>query len=111
MGIVKELRTLACPACATPFESFDGCTALTCPGCNAHFCAWCLELADDDSACHRHVKVCTSNPMFGDYFAPEPLWRANMDRRLIQKAEQYIGQLEAPIAERLRSDFRVQLTI
>ncbi len=50
-----------CPSCGAPFVAFDGCCGITCD-CKAHFCGWCLQLCDDDDACHDHVRKCPYNP-------------------------------------------------
>jgi len=54
--IAEEILTLKCPreGCRRAFLDFDGCFALTCPGCGCGFCAACIEDCGDDA--HEHCK-------------------------------------------------------
>lgn len=68
--IVEKVLTMHCPNphCAIPFDDFDGCFAITCNKCGAHFCAWCFETDPNDA--HGIVQGCIKNPQpgvpFGD---------------------------------------------
>ncbi len=54
--IDEDILTLTCPreGCHKAFLDFDGCYALTCPGCGCGFCAACLVDCGDDA--HDHCR-------------------------------------------------------
>ncbi len=97
---LEKLLTNACPNC---LADFDGCAALTCPVCNAQFCALCLEaLAVDNAENHRHVAACTQQTHFrtpGQGLAPADVyisgaaWAIGNKRVHKQRMETYLDQI------------------
>jgi hypothetical protein len=81
--VIEEILTLHCPrpGCHAAFLDFQGCFALTCHGCNAGFCAWCLEDCGRDA--HPHVRQCEHNKAPGkDLFGTEEQFKeAQLSRR------------------------------
>jgi len=61
-AIVEDVLTLKCPrqGCRRAFVDFTGCMALSCAGCGAGFCAWCLRDCGKDA--HSHVWLCDAKP-------------------------------------------------
>ncbi|KAJ1439716.1 hypothetical protein B484DRAFT_443812 [Ochromonadaceae sp. CCMP2298] len=58
MDIADNVLTLRCPrvGCHRAFVDFEGCFALSCSGCRAGFCGWCL--ADCGADAHAHIAGC-----------------------------------------------------
>ena len=73
--IQEEILTIKCPRCKKAFVEFTNCFAISCTddkgnGCNAGFCAFCLELCGNDA--HAHVANCPMNINPGkNVYAPE----------------------------------------
>jgi hypothetical protein len=67
-----------CPMCQVPLipGDFDKCCALSCRGCTAQFCAYCLTCQGPASAPnaetrnHAHVFKCPLSRNPGDWYAP-----------------------------------------
>jgi len=56
--IIDNILTLRCPRCFLAFLDYEGCAALECGGCHAHFCAKCFSLSQSSAACHDHAASC-----------------------------------------------------
>jgi hypothetical protein len=79
--MAERLVATTCPCCGRHIPEFDACAALQCgrhagsiavsaaTGCGAHLCAWCLHVADDADACHKHVLTCCKNPSPGTQYS------------------------------------------
>lgn len=87
--IEERLLNLQCPRCSAVFGAFDGCFALTCSGCGASICAWCLF--DGGADAHAHVLGCELNPRQGeDVFGTEADWEACQRQRRIALVRAYL---------------------
>jgi hypothetical protein len=58
--IESHILTSRCPN-SHPFHDFQGCFALACSTCNAHFCAYCLADCGDSQHAHAHVAAKRGN--------------------------------------------------
>jgi hypothetical protein len=65
--IMNSFNT-TCPKCSIVFDTFDGCTVLSCMNCKTHFCGWCLvnlELSNKSfqpmEFAHKHISFCNAN--------------------------------------------------
>lgn len=101
--VIDECLTIRCPKCATAFEDFSACAALTCSSCNIGFCAKCLEAHFDTSAAiHEHVKKCTDGGALaadGSYFIDLATWHKNNLRRAKRKVEAYLASLSQELRD------------
>lgn len=80
MAIAQQL-TSRCPRCSTAFIDFQGCCALQCRSCSAHFCAWCLHPSTGNDENHAHVAACNEKPEGADMFFPGDQYAAFLARR------------------------------
>lgn len=53
----KELRIKDCPKCSTPMEKTDGCNHMTCGGCRAHICWFCMAVFETSGLCYTHMTM------------------------------------------------------
>jgi len=68
--IIRDIIETRCPNCDLTFSDWDACFAVKhegsyvvngqekTVGCMKYFCGWCLEKFDNNSECHKHVKIC-----------------------------------------------------
>lgn len=87
--VAEGILTLKCPreGCRRAFLDFDGCFALTCPGCGCGFCAACIVDCGDDA--HTHCKE-VHQGLFGSLARFNEIQR---HRRLVAIV-QYLASLE-----------------
>lgn len=81
-------RTRLCPACAAPYDDFDGCLCLVCSRCDTIFCALCQTVSSSWNTGHAHVAECRLNTQRPEYFWPSQMfdaWRCNMRYRRLYK--------------------------
>jgi len=78
---IAQLLTPRCPRCSTAFIDFQGCCALQCRSCSAHFCAWCLHPSTRNDENHAHVAACNEKPEGADMFFPGDQYAAFLARR------------------------------
>ena len=87
---------LHCPKCRRPTAGdWEACFKITCGGCNAAFCAWCLQTPAD----HAHVSNCAGNPHRGNIYGTAQEWAA------VRKPTR-VAQLRAYLSARVRVDDR-----
>lgn len=53
----KELKIKDCPKCSTPIEKVDGCNHMTCGGCKAHICWFCMSVFARSDLCYKHMNT------------------------------------------------------
>lgn len=71
-----------CPWCARGFDSFDGCAAVRCDGCQRYFCGLCLQRCSDAAQAHGHAAGCAHNPTWPrTYFVPREEVETILERR------------------------------
>ena len=59
-----------CPSCATPLEKLEGCNNMTCLGCKAHLCWFCLAILPSYKDVYKHM-----SETHGDWGVPaEQQW-------------------------------------
>jgi len=99
--ISEQILTLRCPraACRAAFLDFNGCCALDCHRCGAHFCAHCLE--DGGADAHPHVVRCRHNPNNGNLFCSERVFQEGQRLRRIRMVQEYLATLDAATRELL----------
>jgi hypothetical protein len=90
--LCERVLTLCCPECKGAFAAFDGCAALTCGRCAAHFCAWCLAQEPSDDAAHEHVRNCAASRAPGQLYPPRGAWAAAQRERRAAAATAFIDQ-------------------
>lgn len=90
--VVDQLLTLRCPkrSCGAPFDTFDGCWALTCRMCAVEFCAACFRVGVDGDT-HSHVAHCPRKPKVGVWGTPAEFEEVNKPRRLAALREYFDG--------------------
>jgi hypothetical protein len=59
--IDSNILTYHCKSCDSAFIDFNGCTALVCNMCRSNICVYCLDVFQNSSQCHAHVKNCKFN--------------------------------------------------
>lgn len=91
-AVLNELLNLRCPRCKTVFLDFEGCFALTCGTCNAHFCAWCFHVSDGDV--HPHVKACPRSRSPGSYYSTLASFNAVHVERRQMEATAYLNSIQ-----------------
>ncbi len=112
--IAEQLILPRCPAlhCTKWVPDFDACSALQCGslsttpegniitsnGCGTYFCAWCLTICSDKSACHSHVATCNFNPaedksLFPAQPHPET-WNTVMQEAARARVKKYIANVQ-----------------
>ena len=99
---------LRCPKCHQVFGDFDGCAALACQyaGCNAHFCAFCLEDCAADA--HPHVRTCRLNPRRNEYYVSKAEWKRVVDDERRRKFEELWASFPKEMQDALASDASVR---
>lgn len=66
----NSVLNLMCPKCKAVYAEFDGCMALQCTSCRAHFCAYCHKACANSSGAHQHVRECDMNlTAVGSFYA------------------------------------------
>jgi len=101
--IVDQCLTIRCPKCATAFDDFSACAALTCSTCNAYFCAKCLVAQFPNSTdLHKHVKTCTDGGALkadDSYYISMDAWHKNNLRRSKKNVEAYLATLDRELRD------------
>jgi len=91
--IEDEILVLHCPECHRGVffpDSAQACFALTCSGCEAKICAFCLMVSPTGGSSHDHVSKCNLNWKAPHIFHSEEVWNECQKRRHLREIRAYL---------------------
>jgi hypothetical protein len=106
---VGGVAVCRCPRCKKPFIDFDGCFALTCSYCPAHFCGWCLGDCGSKDDAHKHVRTCVQNVEKGKLFSSLEKFERVQTARKKEQVLAYLGTLDIATRAAVEKEMRKQL--
>lgn len=104
LHIAEQLLPLRCPGCRRVCVlDYDGCNALTCEHCGAHFCAMCL--ANGGANVYAHIREQHPDQLYGQHFALAAA-RDRRERAVIQYLQPLPPRMQAAIIQACWRDFQ-----
>jgi len=101
LRIIDDIFTLKCPRCKLAFLDYDGCSAVTCGGCKAGFCSYCLEDCGADAHGHFYANGSKCPKEGGPIFVEHAQWLVYQQARKARELMDYLLVIPEDIRQKV----------